>query len=91
MRVTLEYYYKDRHIFWYTLTSKNVKTINSKSCNYGKFERALIELESYEELNKLVNELNQNTAYGVSIVKTSGILASGNGRTAIDLLRNLFR
>lgn len=91
MRATLEYSYEDKNIFWRSLTSKDVKVISSKSCDYGDLERVSIEIESYEELNKLVNELNQNTTYGVSIIKTSGILASGNGRAAINLLRNLFR
>lgn len=54
----------DTKIIFGLLAEKNIKIINA-----SEHEKVIIDIDSYDDLNKLVAELNSNSLYGVIIEK----------------------
>lgn len=58
----------DKRWFYGILAANNICVIKEKYC-IGFRRKVTISIKDYYELNNLVRELNEKTAYGVSVVR----------------------
>lgn len=70
MKVVLQYIdiSNDKRWFYGMLAANNICVIKEKCCIDFR-RKVTISIKDYYELNNLVRELNEKTAYGVSVVR----------------------
>ena len=70
MKATLQYINlsDDKRWFYGILAANNICVIKEKYCIDFR-RKVTISIKDYYELNNLVRELNEKTAYGVSVVR----------------------
>ena len=70
MKAVLQYTdsWNDKRWFYGILAANNICVIKERRGS-SIYPKVMINIRNYDELNELVQELNEKTAYGVSVVR----------------------
>ena len=80
----------DKNKIFRILANNGIKVIKTQDFIESLEHRVTIETENYSELNEIVEELNENCVYGVSVIRTYDWTV-WSGSISKRLLKNLFK